>query len=240
MTHQNQPPLLPPHLKVAVNKEETEGEDEPLTAIRKMNTIEEDPQETINPMTMGGKPDKGTDKPSENSRSKIDAITVTMTQTIVASTTAVPQIKDLDETKLQPIWEDLHKVYQKSLLIKFRDINKFHIWISEPQWTIAEESTAISFDTKEPSAFKIVLRSRMPFHGPMPNSLMNRKFLSACGFTSPPEQVTIIPLFDEKYIIGFLFTVSNSSANSAEALKVAEDCGSKVSYIITDIIHRAA
>ena len=164
----------------------------------------------------------------------IDGETPTLPQTnIVEKTIAAPQRDKLDETQLQPIWEELHNLYQRSLIMKFNDSERFRIWISDPKWKLTEEAQTTSFNTKESSSFKIVTRSRMPFHGPMSTSPLNQKFLEICGLTDSPENVTIVPLFDMKYIVGFLVVIGDKSTNSTEALRLAEECGLKISDIIT-------
>ena len=145
---------------------------------------------------------------------------------------AAPRIENLEKIKLQSIWKELHGFYKKSLITKFNDKEEFHIWICDSKWDIQEEAKTVFFNIIEPSSFKVVVRSRMPFHGPMPTSSLNQKFIETCGLTELPEHVTIVPLLDSHCIVGFLFSIDSSSTSSFEALAIAEECGGKISDII--------
>ena len=150
-----------------------------------------------------------------------------------------PKEMPIDSQFLQTIWEELSTVFQSSLLIRLHEGGQFHIWTYEPEkWNISKKATRISLNVNKPSAFRIA-KNGHTFHGPMSTkNPIHEEFFRLCGLISPSEHVTIIPLHSNSNtnptnILGFLFAMGDTPDNHDKALKIAEECSTKISDHVT-------
>ncbi len=150
-----------------------------------------------------------------------------------------PKEMPIDSQFLQTIWEELSMVFQSSLLIRLHEGGQFHIWTYEPEkWNISKKATRISLNVNKPSAFRIA-KNGHTFHGPMSTqNPIHKEFFRLCGLTNPSEHVTIIPLHSNSNtnptnILGFLFAMGDTPDNHDKALKIAEECSTKISDHVT-------
>ena len=126
--------------------------------------------------------------------------------------------------------------------MRFRDGGEFFIWKTNSHWKGEKEFEKVTFDLEKPSSFKVVVRSSLPFHGLVSESPVNEAFLKVCGFNLP-RHVTIVPLFNfhqESKLIGLLVSFGDESAKNLGSLKIAEECGTKLSELISDLLEEAA
>ena len=90
---------------------------------------------------------------------------------------------------------------------------------------------------EKPSIFKMIVKSRSPYHGFIVNNETHKQFFTACGFSALPKHITLVPVFDKtKNIIGaymgiadkhldknILYKVSKWTSALNEALQKSED-----------------
>lgn len=144
------------------------------------------------------------------------------------------KLEDLGDGELEPIWTELKDYFNQSLIMKFDEDGDFYIWKIDSHWKGEKNFADILFSLNDPSSFKVVVRSSLPFHGLVSASPVNEKFIATCGLEIP-RHVTIVPLFNDstlEKLVGFLVGIGGESSQNLESLKVAEECGRKVSHIL--------
>lgn len=89
-----------------------------------------------------------------------------------------------------------------------------------------KDSALSPLDLSPPSLFRIVVRSKMPYHGHVIDNPVNSEFFKNWGLRSIPEHVTAIPLMSGEHLIGILLGAGAKTANTDQVLQFMERMGS--------------
>ncbi|MBX7232189.1 MAG: hypothetical protein K1X29_08910 [Bdellovibrionales bacterium] len=98
------------------------------------------------------------------------------------------------------------------------------------KWEIsAQLATTISpVDLENPSLFRIVARTKMPYHGHVVESPSNVQFFKQWGLNTIPPHVTAVPLLVDQHLVGLLVCAGEKPANMDQVLKFVEKISSKI------------
>ncbi len=102
------------------------------------------------------------------------------------------------------------------------DNNQLKPWKWDPVLKPMSDQATRSIDTTKPSLFRIVCRTKLPYHGHAVESPTNIEFFKAWGFAELPKHVTAVPILSGETLTGVMLAVGDSSANTPQVLLFAE------------------
>lgn len=158
-------------------------------------------------------------------------VTATATRITVPAIEKNPPPADQVSAELQSAFERIREDYIGSVFLKCVD-NQGFILKWDPKLLISKDvqSTPIALDT--PSLFRIVFKTRLPYHGFAVDSPAHREVFAQMGLKTHPSCVSAIPLFDHNALCGMLVAFGEESAQTPKALerlqKVADDLASTI------------
>lgn len=80
----------------------------------------------------------------------------------------------------------------------------------------------------QPSLFRIVSRTRMPYHGHVVDSPINTGFFRAWGLKQTPPHVTAVPLIQQGHVIALLLSAGEKPTQFDQVLKFTEKMGQTI------------
>ena len=95
-------------------------------------------------------------------------------------------------------------------------------WKWEKPWVPRSSENFKPFSLEQPSLFRIVYRTRLPYHGHVVPSEANVQFFLNWGHESLPAHVTTLPIIIEGHLLGILLSVGETSTNTPEVLDFCE------------------
>lgn len=111
--------------------------------------------------------------------------------------------------------------FHHSMVLIFEGPN-LRPWRWETAWVPRSNENFKAFDLEQPSLFRIVQRTRLPYHGHVVPSEANVRFFLNWGHESLPAHVTAVPLILNGEMLGLLMSIGEASANSSETLDFCE------------------
>jgi hypothetical protein len=119
----------------------------------------------------------------------------------------------------QQVFARIGLVYKHALLVK---------WAS-PRFQVVEQGSTWGGDLKgstvpedQPSFLRIVLKTRLPYHGHLVASPLHKDLMTTWGFSELPGCVTAVPILIESQLWGILVGVGDESHQSMNPLKMVE------------------
>ncbi len=85
-----------------------------------------------------------------------------------------------------------------------------------------------TIELQTPSMFRIVHRTRLPYHGHVAASAANNKFFQAFHDGRAPKHVTITPMFRDRTWVGMIMGVSNAEVNYKQSLRYMETLAKEI------------
>ncbi len=120
-----------------------------------------------------------------------------------------------DEDEMAAIlFERLSKMFTQSMILRTR-ANQARVWKYDRNWKAPKANESIFLDTTSP--FRIVSRSKAPYHGPIHPNPVTSKFFEQWHIPAP-EHVSIAPLFNGEEIYAFIFCIGKKEAYRPEIL----------------------
>lgn len=152
--------------------------------------------------------------------------------------------KDLSEAKNENdviAWgfNKLKEHYKRSMILLF-DGEQLRAWKWEKSWAPRTPSTFEAFQLEKPSIFRIVKRSKLPYHGHVVPSEANQEFFLGWGLADLPEQVTALPLCIQDDPIGILLCIGEEGSNTQQALSFSERVATRLTETLSRVHSEAA
>lgn len=123
----------------------------------------------------------------------------------------------------------LHQQFDIGMILLFDEATQT---LKPWKWSDLLSGTAnasmTSVDLNQPSAFRIVFRSKQPFHGQVYTSPVNQAFAAAFTGGRLPAQMTVVPVMDGKQWQGMLVGILNKPKNFRQVLPPFQDLGDEV------------
>lgn len=152
--------------------------------------------------------------------------------------------KDLTEAKNENdviAWgfNKLKEHYKQSMILLF-DGENLRAWKWEKSWAPRTPTTFEAFQIEKPSIFRIVKRSKLPYHGHVVPSEANQEFFLSWGLADLPEHVTALPLCIQNEPIGILLCVGEEGGNTQQALSYSERVATRLTETLSRVHSEAA
>lgn len=147
----------------------------------------------------------------------------TVGQPVDLSEPVVAQIDEAtnDQQAAQWAFQQLRKYFEKSIILVLRQNNLLQPWKWDKAFSPLEEALK-PFDPQVPSLFRIVLKTKKPYHGFVLPSDLNDEFFRQWGYDGLPLHVTAVPIQFESRLIGVLLSTGTPEANTPKALEQSE------------------
>ena len=129
----------------------------------------------------------------------------TFIKTTIGSSRQQVQIKG------NKVYDQVFKLSEKyftgSIIFSFQDK------VFQPvEWSDSMEGPAVPIQTDKPSIFRMIVRSRSPYHGFIIDNEEHRQFFGPWGFKELPKHITLIPVFNSaKSIIGAFMGIADKN-----------------------------
>ncbi len=130
---------------------------------------------------------------------------------------------------MQDLFEDLHGQYKKGLLLKVSQ-NKAIPWKWDKNFMVPSQVQALSLMT--PSIFRIVSKTKKPYHGYVVLNDINEKFFDDWNQTEVPDHITITPVILQDTVVAMLMGFGDKSIHSKASLQLAEKLSSKIVKVL--------
>lgn len=124
----------------------------------------------------------------------------------------------------------LQEYFDQSMILK---LEKNHLipWEVDENWNLPPNWRQLQVELSEPSVFRIVQRTQLPYHGPVTNSPVNQWFFQQFGQNTLPEHITACPIKGTKGLsMGLILCVGGQKANNPKVLNLVENVTSQVSF----------
>lgn len=119
-----------------------------------------------------------------------------------------------DDEMAAVLFERLSHLFKMSMILRTR-ANEARVWKYDRHWAAPKSNEPVFLDT--PSAFRVVVRSKAPFHGPVFPSPVNDKFFAQWGVPLP-DHLSIVPILNGEMIVALILCVGSKEANTLEHL----------------------
>lgn len=96
-----------------------------------------------------------------------------------------------------------------------------------------DDAATDAIDLTQPSLFRIVARTRMPYHGHIVDNPINTGFFKKWGLRSTPEHVTAIPVLNGDKLVAVLLAAGKKPEKSDAVLRFVERLAPSISVAIT-------
>jgi len=125
-------------------------------------------------------------------------------------------------------FNELKQIYNTSMILTAAE-TKLTPWKWESLWSPENEKAFETFEGNKPGVFRIVARTKQPYHGFVVDSPANVEFFTAWGYLELPKHVSVLPLKVDGHMIGMLLCVGEEAANTTtnlnSAMRIAETLG---------------
>jgi hypothetical protein len=82
---------------------------------------------------------------------------------------------------------------------------------------------------KNPSAFRIVMRTQKPYHGYVVSNEVTDKFFDDWNSSNTPEHLTVVPVVSKDNVVAMILSVGEKSSDNKNSLQLAEKVAREVS-----------
>lgn len=137
------------------------------------------------------------------------------------------------------LFSELKSHFQQSmiLLLNGEDLKP---WKWENTWTPKNKQAFEAFNPDQPGLFRIIKRTKQPYHGYVVSSPLNKEFFKQWGFDALPEHVTALPMIVENHLSGIILSLGDESSGSDRALMDASKIVDEFVNTIVRITSKAA
>jgi hypothetical protein len=117
--------------------------------------------------------------------------------------------------------------FTQSMILLFEG-DRVKPWKWEKLWAPREDAAFQGLSLGSPGIFRIVHRTRLPYHGHVVPSDANREFFLNWGLPNLPAQATLVPLMMGDQPVGVLLGVGEASANNPQILMETDKIATKL------------
>lgn len=123
----------------------------------------------------------------------------------------------------------MKKYYNKSMILKIVDSNTLIPWIWDKNWGDKKNNQNMNYPLNHPSIFKIVQKTKKPYHGYIVANEINNTFFNDWNNSQIPEHITICPLIEKEQIIGMILGIGDDKIKYNESLNFMEQISKEIS-----------
>lgn len=95
-------------------------------------------------------------------------------------------------------------------------------WKWDPMLKPQAQMAMESFSLVDPSLFRIVARTRHPYHGHVVETATHQAFFKSWGFSKPPLHVTAVPLVTDHEVKAIMLSIGEKKCDTLDVLDFAE------------------
>ncbi|MCM2280932.1 MAG: hypothetical protein NDI61_03700 [Bdellovibrionaceae bacterium] len=172
--------------------------------------------------------------PAASNRTALDMSQMGQTAHVgTSSATDFAQCANLDDVTAVA-FKKMQPVFQKSLILVFQS-GQLRPWKWSSGVSHAGKSKASAIQLEEPSIFKIVYSTALPYHGYVVTNPTNNAFFAEFNGGTVPAHVTIMPILVNGQIAGMLMGMTDAQINLKATLRQMEALTDDVSRALTRI-----
>ncbi len=139
------------------------------------------------------------------------------------------------------LFRQLQEYYSSSMILLNIQGHQLQPYKWEHVWKPVDESALNPISTQTPSLFRIVSKTKMPYHGAIIENELTNVFFKSWGYKkSNPEHATAVPLLIDDHLMGIVLAVGEKEANTTQALAQAERSADQVTQYLKAISRKAA
>lgn len=146
---------------------------------------------------------------------------------------------DIESQEIDLAFRQLKEHFISSMILK-ADGNFISLYKWSPEFDLASVSDKCKIDLSGPSLFRIVSKTKLPYHGYVVDSPVHRDFFKSIGFDDLPASVTAVPIKIEDGLWGMLVSIGTEAAQRAKTLQVAETTVEKLTASLSSVWKSAA
>jgi hypothetical protein len=121
----------------------------------------------------------------------------------------------ISSQEIDHILAEMKKSCAQAMLLLFHN-ESLKVWRATDDWH-QDKSRSDLIDLTNPSIFRVVKQTKLPYHGYVVPNLINDSFFQTWNKGDYPQHVTIVPVLYEKNLVGMLL----GTATSAQAPKIS-------------------
>ncbi|MBC87394.1 MAG: hypothetical protein CL677_09480 [Bdellovibrionaceae bacterium] len=159
-------------------------------------------------------------------------------QISVASPDDLSDANNLEE-KLAWFFTQALESYNQSMILNVSD-SEFKVWRWDHTWN-PKDNQVMTVEGKKPSLFRIVLRTKKSYHGPINDSPIHKSFFESWGCSKTPEVITAIPIVLNEEVKHLWLLVGSKDENEAvKSLSNMETIAMQLPGLIDEIDEKQA
>lgn len=153
---------------------------------------------------------------------------------------APPDADFTEITRIAGSLDFLKQDFEASMILAYRN-GKLKPLIWDAQWKPVSEPKG-PINLSDPSAFRIVVRSKNPYLGHIVDTPVNRTFFNSWGMTELPEKILVQPLVDKQSseVVGVFISLCNPSLKNQVILSAAERHSDEILRLMLSANEKAA
>ncbi len=115
------------------------------------------------------------------------------------------------------LFNELKCYFQQSMILLLNG-EELKPWKWENSWSPKSKEAFEGFNPDQPGLFRIIKRTKQPYHGYVVSSSLNKAFFKNWGFETFPEHVTALPMIVEGHLTGIVLSLGDKASASDRAL----------------------
>jgi hypothetical protein len=140
------------------------------------------------------------------------------------------------ETLLKGVFTEMQNHFLKSIIFKIEN-NQAVPWKWDENFVQGPE---VGITLAEPSIFKIVSKTKKPYHGYVVANPVNTQFFNDWNHKKLPEHVTMSPLVYKNSLIGMLMGFGTAQIKSKPSLQLADKLANQISGMVHSQLSKRA
>jgi hypothetical protein len=146
---------------------------------------------------------------------------------------------DPEQQEIDLAFRTLKEHFTSSMLMKI-DGNYASLYRWSSEFDLAAVANQCKVDLSGPSLFRIVAKTKLPYHGFVVDSPAHRDFFKQIGYDDLPASVTAVPIKIEDELWGLLLSLGTQAASRAKPLQAAETAVEKLKEALAGVWKPAA
>jgi hypothetical protein len=122
------------------------------------------------------------------------------------------------------VFQQLKQYFRHSWLLTLSN-GTLKVWRWDSSAKIADAGAVEPIDLNQPSLFRIVSRTAMPYHGHVVDSPTNTGFFKLWGLRTAPSHVTAVPLTSDGHLVAILLCSGEKPTQPDQVLRFTEKMG---------------
>lgn len=126
-----------------------------------------------------------------------------------------------ESERLAWIFQQLKQHFKHSWIMYINN-EKLVPWKWDKAVVPKSQEASQPIDLHQPSLFRVVFRTKMPYHGPVISNLINTSFFKNWGLKTTPGHVTAVPIVMDGILVAMLIASGNTPEQSDHVLRFVE------------------